>query len=310
MPTVRARLEAEGVTVVWLPLGLDAKSYELVADFDDASITAGGVQVTTKTVRNAAAVVHRRWRLSPPLAPVGLTLEGDPEQFGQREWTASLDYALWLWSHSESVVPWGNLPGRTHGRMTLCRLARESGLRVPPTALATRHSRAIPRPAVTKAIATNESVYEDVYFPTTRLSSEDLERLMAERSPCPNLVQKAIAAPLEVRVVYSFGNVGAVALRRTDGNSPVDIRYAPCVVRSPWRLSDAISARLRDLAARACLSLYTADFVIDEAGEYWVVDVTPEGCLGGLDDEEQTLVTSYVEGIREVAYAPSVSISA
>jgi hypothetical protein len=306
-------LADRGVPSTWLKLGLDSSEYDVTAHMTNVSLRGRGVTVDSMLVARAPVILYRRWRLSPPAPPISFMHPDDPAGFGQGEWTATVNYALWAWRHaSRRDTRWGNPPGTDYERMALYQLALESGFAVPPTRLATLHP-TIQRTSVVKPIATNEQVGEDKYFPTTELTEPQLVALTGARSDCPHLVQHSVTTRIEVRAIYSFGTIGAVALTRPHTNEdsigPIDIRYAKDIARTSWSLPEDVTRCCRALARRSHLEYFAIDLLLDHNGEYWLIDVTPDGCVTGLDDAGDTLISSLVEGIATARHDTSIHIS-
>lgn len=110
----------------------------------------------------------------------------------------------------------------------------------------------------------------------------------------------------EIRVLYSFGRVSAVALTRPDGENITDIRFAQGVKRERWDLPLEILNATAKLASLLKMSIFTLDLLLNSLGNYMLVDLTPEGLATTLDDDNETLVTCLIEGIEAQAYALQV----
>lgn len=302
---IYARLREAKLPVKWLPLGLSADEYEIHATLEEATLCSSGISVSTEDIEAAPLVFYRRWRLSPPEAAIKCALEGDPNNFGQHEWAAALDYVLWSWQRCSPRTTWANPLDSVRNRLALYRLSVESGLNVPHTVISTRHHN-LPPSVVAKAIGTDECIDGDSYFPTTLLQPSVVESLTKDRSPCPNLVQTTVVADRELRVLYALGEIRAVALTRADNGGPIDIRYSSDIERVRYDLPSDVATRIRQLAHLAGLNLFTIDLLVDLGGTYWVVDITPSGTVSGLDDDHETLVGCCIEGVRKELNALSV----
>lgn len=289
----------------WLQLGLSANEYEIHATQSEATLCSNGITISNHDICAAGVVIHRRWRLSPPKPVIKLILDGDPGNFGQREWVAALDYTFWLWRRLSPKTLWANAPNVVQDRLILYRLAAECGLDVPDTAVATRYYQ-LPANVVAKPIAHNEHVHDGAYFPTTNLTSSARGSLLSARSPCPHLTQTVIQVKQELRVVYSFGLMGVVSLLRDTKAGPIDIRYDSSVRCFRSSIPTHVEAKLRAFAKLTNLAIFTADILIDSNEKYWLIDVTPSGTIGSLDDDRTTLVTCCVEGILKELNAPSI----
>ncbi len=305
IPVLRTALSRKGVSVKWLKLGLSGQEYSARWSLTDGVLEHDSITLSTKDIERASLIFYRRWKLSPPGAPIDLVLPGDPGRFAEREWTATLESLLWLWRHLAPATLWSNSPDAEERRLPLFHLAQQSGFNLPWTEVSTQFATDIPPSIVSKSIAVNEHIYGDMYFPTVLLDDDTVASLMTEQSPCPTLVQATVDAHTELRIAYCLGSVASVATSRPKGvASGIDIRFVPNLTWRRHNLPQTLEAKTQAFAHLARLELFTMDVLVDDSDDHWVVDITPSGLIGAYDDDTETLVSCCVEGILTSIDAP------
>lgn len=169
-----------------------------------------------------------------------------------------------------------------------------AGVRVPSYEVSTRPRR-FEGELVTKALSLNQSV-GDGRFVTRSVHDSGLEGIFDSTQPCPVLLQRLVEVKVEIRAIYSFGSIDAVAQMRTASNGDVDIRLTN-VERRRWAVSDNLREMLEIVSSVLDLELFSADVLIDEAGDSWLIDVNHDGLIAPVDDQDATLLGAAVAGI-------------
>ena len=290
---VAAGLELLGAEYRWLKLAMDHTEYRISVSSESCDFEAGGVALTSEEIRSARVVVFRRWRSSPPAPIVRAQLMSDPSHFAEREWDTAVGTVLQSW-YGAGGATWSRPALEPPTKLMQLRKCEWAGLPVPPYRVS-NVPRLFEADLVTKALSVDQSV-GDGRFVTRSVVDDGLERMFANTQPCPVLLQKLVSVRLELRVLYSFGCVAAVAQKREDGSGGVDIRLAN-VVRRPWTVDDEIRSMMQTIARVLALNLFSVDILIDTAGRYWLIDINHDGLVGPVDDESRTLRSALLEGI-------------
>lgn len=101
----------------------------------------------------------------------------------------------------------------------------------------------------------------------------------------PNFFQRKIAKDHELRVVVVDDEIFAFAIPSQDyEHTSTDWRYGNHILAfTPCTLPDDVARGVRTLMAALGLAMGSVDFIVDGAGDYWFLEVNPEGAWGWLD---------------------------
>lgn len=101
----------------------------------------------------------------------------------------------------------------------------------------------------------------------------------------PSFFQRKIAKDHELRVVVVDDEIFAFAIPSQDyEHTRTDWRYGNDVLAfTPCALPDDVACGVRTLMATLGLAMGSVDFIVDGDGDYWFLEVNPEGAWGWLD---------------------------
>ena len=221
--------------------------------------------------------------------PISVSTDADEAQalHLSREWASALNNFL------EHVEPrrWMNHPSanaRASNKLLQLSVAAQVGLRVPDTLVTTigadaraffdaHGGRIIIKPLSSGYVETaNQKVSALIY--TSKVSAADLEddALLAQ---CPSLFQREITKNSDVRLTAVDGRLCALAQLPVGSHTDIDIRrhdvaeinYRPIEV--PVQVRDSLSKFMSTMRLR----FGAFDFAIDSNGEWWFLEVNPNG---------------------------------
>jgi ATP-GRASP peptide maturase of grasp-with-spasm system len=189
----------------------------------------------------------------------------------------------------------GSADGSSPNKLVVLELARELGLRTPPFRVTTSRQYTqvlLDSGASYVSKAMSDGLYAfDVkesragYFTYTELlESSSLEGL--DERIAPSFFQQYIEKTLELRVFFldkTFRTVGIVS--QTDEQTRVDYRKYNLAKPNrmiPFQLPREIEDKLSLLADRLGLNTGSIDLILDEAGEFYFLEVNPVGQFGPL----------------------------
>lgn len=174
-------------------------------------------------------------------------------------------------------------------KLLVLHAAREVGLLIP--AFHISNSRAslkaaiADKPAITKPITDGLYLFENKqantgYFSYTEsLAASELDRLPDRLSP--SLVQEQILKRMELRVFFLEGRCYAMAIfSQRDEQTSVDFRrynYIKPNRTVPFRLPADLEAKIVRLFAILELNTGSIDFIVDQQGRYFFLEVNPVG---------------------------------
>jgi glutathione synthase/RimK-type ligase-like ATP-grasp enzyme len=208
---------------------------------------------------------------------------------------------------------WINFPfdeGAADGKIASLRAAARHGLNVPPF-IVTSDARAIERfgalhgevvikPLSDASIALQEGRFvtmpEFAAYSAPYSAAYDGSEDEDDVDETPTLVQARIAKRSDVRAVVVDDRIIATAVPAIDGD-PLDVRLVRCRPGTPHALPDALCARLRALHRALGLRFSAVDLIHGIDGQYFVVDINPQGNWLADDDETSRAIT------REIADA-------
>ena len=126
----------------------------------------------------------------------------------------------------------------------------------------------------------------DTLIYTNRVQASDLDCLDDLRA-CPTLFQKYIDKQSDVRITVVDSHLCAAELLATDGDGKqrCDVRRNNMedVAYREIRLPDDIEMKLRTLTAHYCLRFAAIDMVIDTSGQWFFLEINPNGQWAWLD---------------------------
>lgn len=234
------------------------------------------------------------------LRPSKRALEGmhdSAQLFAQSEWFRAISAFLMA-----IEAPWMNHPEvllSSINRLNQMAIGAEVGLSVPAWEVHAADQVAVTLPGelVTKIINPGgRAECGRAYLTTTRVPNERTE-LVRDAKIVPVLLQRKISARYIVRAYYIGGEVFA-ARAEIEFNDPVtyDSRqynqshayYSPCT------LPDHEARALGTLCRRLRLRFGAADFVVDESGRHWFLEVNPSGQWGWVENESYLPITAEI----------------
>ena len=107
----------------------------------------------------------------------------------------------------------------------------------------------------------------------------------AEFRAGPNFFQRKIGKDHELRVVVVDDQIFAFAIpSQAYEHTQTDWRYGNDVLKfTPCSLPDEVANGVRTLMATLGLAMGSVDLIVDRSGDYWFLEVNPEGAWGWLD---------------------------
>lgn len=242
--------------------------------------------------RLSTADVSGIWYRRPRAVELsGSGTDGERRHAGN-EWAAAID--TWL-----CAVPserWINSPPanvRAGKKLEQLWTATRCGLRTPPTLVTNRADeardfiRSVDGGVVVKPLSwgtvSNADEDEGLIY-TSRLDKKD-ERALGLVSSCPTLFQAEIEKRvLDVRVTWIDGVAIAVGLTRADNE--VDVRYEnmEAVEYHHVEVPSEVRSRLSLFLQRYRLRFAAVDFIVDNEGAWYFLEVNPNGQWAWLEE--------------------------
>jgi ATP-GRASP peptide maturase of grasp-with-spasm system len=190
----------------------------------------------------------------------------------------------------ENAVPALGSPSRCElNKLMVLHAAREAGLLIP--AFHVSNSRAslktaiADKPSITKPITDglylfdNEQANTGYFSYTEALDASELDQLPDRLSP--SFVQEQILKRMELRVFFLEGRCYAMAIfSQRDEQTRVDFRkynYIKPNRTVPFRLPADLEAKIIRLFALVKLNTGSADFIVDQQGRYFFLEINPVG---------------------------------
>jgi ATP-GRASP peptide maturase of grasp-with-spasm system len=190
----------------------------------------------------------------------------------------------------ENAVPALGSPSRCElNKLMVLHAAREAGLLIP--AFHVSNSRAslktaiADKPSITKPITDglylfdNEQANTGYFSYTEALDASELDQLPDRLSP--SFVQEQILKRMELRVFFLEGRCYAMAIfSQRDEQTRVDFRkynYIKPNRTVPFRLPSDLEAKIVRLFALVKLNTGSADFIVDQQGRYFFLEINPVG---------------------------------
>jgi len=101
----------------------------------------------------------------------------------------------------------------------------------------------------------------------------------------PSFFQSKISKDHELRIVVVDGEMFTFAIPSQDfEHTRTDWRYGNDILSfTPCALPDRVAAGVRTLMASLGLAMGSVDLIVDRSGDYWFLEVNPEGAWGWLD---------------------------
>jgi len=121
------------------------------------------------------------------------------------------------------------------------------------------------------------------FFPTTRLSVKDLERL-DELAYCPMIFQQYIPKEYELRIVYIDGDVFTGKIPNVDATDWRAIRNRQ-ISWQHYELPTQVCEKITKLMHQLKLSFGAIDMIRNKEGDYVFLEVNPQGEWGMLQKE-------------------------
>lgn len=278
---------------LWLPLGLRTADYDIAVSSQSSWIRCGQLHISDAEIDNAARIVFRRWKVSPPTPAVRLDSDDAIGQFMLREWSSAIETLMARW-YRRDHLKWSRRPTDDNPKHDL--LTQISSIVSVPEFVISTTPTPVAAQMVSKTISTNQHFDERTRASTIIVEGGTRSPLFKYRQPCPTLVQHRIDAETEIRLSFSFGSIAAVAQRNQNGQ-PVDSRFATQFQRSSLPAHDVLSAQARAVAETLGLQVYTADVLVDRAGQHWWIDVNPDGLHIAADSTSGGLTSNLRTGI-------------
>lgn len=190
----------------------------------------------------------------------------------------------------ENAVPTLGSPSRCElNKLLVLRAAREAGLLIP--AFHISNSRASlkaaigGRPSITKPITDglylfdNEQANTGYFSYTEALTVPELDQMPDRLSP--SHVQEQILKRMDLRVFFLEGRCYAMAIfSQRDKQTSVDFRrynYLKPNRAVPFKLQPDLEAKIVRLFASLKLNTGSVDFVVDQEGRYFFLEINPVG---------------------------------
>lgn len=121
------------------------------------------------------------------------------------------------------------------------------------------------------------------FFPTTRLSSKDLERLDA-LAYCPMIFQEYIPKDYELRIVYIDGEFFAGKIPNAEATDWRAIRNKQ-IIWQHYDLPQQVREKISMFMDQLGLTFGAIDMIRNQAGDYVFLEVNPQGEWGMLQKE-------------------------
>lgn len=278
------------------PLSLSHDAYLIHATQSGWSISCNQERVTDSDLSECSVVVYRRWRSSPPAPLVRAVEEADEsaKAFIERQWTSTILGLLSL-AYDAEPEKWSRDPMAVDNKLRSLWQIHDL---VPTLGTVIGTS----TPVIDPANVSEELIWKPVDVDQSvaggRATTVVAPPPHAEsREPCPAFYQPRINLAAEIRVGYSFGTVALVWQEPIDApESAVDLRYVD-MARKPHP-NPLIEQQAHKIAHVLRQEVYTADVLVDAAGQMWWTDINPDGLFSGADSPEGALSTCLTTGIR------------
>ncbi|HYC28057.1 MAG TPA: hypothetical protein VEB42_04560, partial [Chitinophagaceae bacterium] len=212
-----------------------------------------------------------------------------------------------------SLVPWMNWIRTDHAvgsdKFMQLSAARQAGLTV-PTSIFTNDAQTIHQffdshkgniivklhGSLSKSMEGNTA-----FFPTTRLSAKDLERL-DELAYCPMIFQEYIPKDYELRIIYIDGEFFTGKIPNEEATDWRAIRDRQ-IAWQRYELPAHVCEKIAKLMQQLELSFGAIDMIRNKAGDYVFLEVNPQGEWGMLQKEldypiGETIATKLVTRIN------------
>lgn len=249
---------------------------------DHWRFTIGDQTFDTSRVR---AAYFRR-----PGRPMALAvLSDDLQTFCASEWHASLQSLYWSLGEC-----WLNAPhciALAEDKIRQLVTARQLGFRLPDTLLTNdpMSASAFGRkgPLIGKPLRNallREGSSERVIF-TTRIDTSSLVRPL-EISSCPVIFQREITKRYDIRATVVGNRVFTAAIHSQDDDATrVDWRHtsSPNLLHTVHSLPKELEEKCIALTRRLGLRFGAIDFVLDLKGNYWFLEINPNGQWGWIE---------------------------
>lgn len=299
-----SRLESEQVELVRV------NSDEILEDGQIEFQVGEGASLVWKGSHISASAIRHLWYRRPkPLIPPGPDAEARQYVL---EWSAAFEGFL----NHIPIERWINHPARNalaSQKMEQLTRARQFGLRLPRSVVTqdaailrqfweSCEGKVVTKPLASGMLETDDGDCSGLIY-TATVSEGDLENpeLLAA---CPTLFQQQVEKSSDIRVTFLDGHVVAVALHSQDrnGNQIVDIR------QDNWRgvLYEEVGVPLdvlreiTRLMGSYGLRFAAMDFVVDRDGEWYFLEINPNGQWAWLDIQGTTDIASrFVEVMRK-----------
>ncbi len=221
------------------------------------------------------------WRRPHPcVVPAGVRAADDA--YRQAECDAFIQGLVWS-------IPalWVNDPGadRTAGRKIVqLETARRAGFAIPETLITNDPDEARsfvesrPGPVVYKRTGTSRAEFAE----TRIITAADYPRLAGIRS-APTTFQDYVEADCDLRVVWVDGVEWTVRIDSQAGVGRVDSRLDTSVEFAPDQLPASVSKSLATLMGALGLSFGVLDIRLGADGEYYFLEVNPQGQFAYLE---------------------------
>lgn len=222
------------------------------------------------------------WWRRPHQAVVPGGMRHSDDEYRQAECDGFLQGLLW-----SIPAVWVNDPGadRTASRKIVqLETARRAGFVIPETLVtndpdeARSFVGARPGPVVYKRTGTGRAEFSE----TRVVTPADLRRLETIRS-APTTFQDYVEAVCDLRVVWIDGVEWTVRIDSQSGVGRVDSRLDTSVAFTPERLPAAVSKSITTVMGALGLSFGVLDIRLGIDGEYYFLEVNPQGQFAYLE---------------------------
>jgi ATP-GRASP peptide maturase of grasp-with-spasm system len=190
----------------------------------------------------------------------------------------------------ENAVPALGSPSRCDlNKLLVLHAARQVGLLTPAFRIsncrASLKAATADKPSITKPITDGLYLFDDEHANTGYFSyTEALDSSALDQLPdriSPSLVQEQILKRFDVRVFFLEGRCYAMAIfSQRDEQTRVDFRrynYIKPNRAVPLRLRPDLEAKIAQLFASLKLNTGSIDFVVDQQGQFFFLEVNPVG---------------------------------
>lgn len=276
----------EHVRAKVLRLGLSSNRYSLTCDSKRQwKIGDGESSISFDDIEDAPFIWYRRWKVSPPASAVAAPSELGPDAgaFIERQWETTLATLLQA-GYEGNPRKWSRAPHRLDNKIRTNERLDSLGL-LPDTRIALTPPKDDAE-WVWKPLHTDQSVGEG-RAAAIAITSADQNL----QQPCPAFYQRQVEYETELRVAYVFGEVAAVSQQPENDNPDlIDKRYVD-MVRAPFH-SLELTGQAKRVACAINLKVFTADVLVDRSGQFWWIDVNPDGLFCAADSPDGHLLAT------------------